>query len=232
MRLQTIFRQEAGSYIIANAHRINHGEMPIIDNDGARDFFLFKTEEPERAAQLCVELVTERIPRRFGIAPEDIQVLSPMHRGVIGVGALNEQLQAALNPPAANKPERKIGSRAYRSGDRVMQIRNNYEKDVYNGDMGRITGIDLEMHQVSAVFDGRTVVYDFLGAGRARARLCRQRAQEPGQRVPRRGHPRAHVALHDAAAQPALHRASRAPASWPCWSASPRPSRSPCATAR
>jgi exodeoxyribonuclease V alpha subunit len=162
VRLQTIFRQEAGSYIIANAHRINHGEMPLIDNDGARDFFLFKTEEPERAAQLCVELVTERIPRRFGIAPEDIQVLSPMHRGVIGVGALNEQLQATLNPPAANKPERKIGSRAYRSGDRVMQIRNNYEKDVYNGDMGRITTIDLEMHQVSAVFDGRTVVYDFL----------------------------------------------------------------------
>ena len=162
VRLQTIFRQEAGSYIIANAHRINHGEMPVIDNDGARDFFLFKTEEPERAAQLCIELVTERIPRRFGIAAEDIQVLSPMHRGVIGVGALNEQLQAALNPPAANKPERRIGSRAYRSGDRVMQIRNNYEKDVYNGDMGRITGIDLEMHQVSAIFDGRTVVYDFL----------------------------------------------------------------------
>jgi exodeoxyribonuclease V alpha subunit len=162
VRLQTIFRQEAGSYIIANAHRINHGDTPFIDNDRARDFFLFKTEEPERAAQLCVELVTERIPRRFGIAPEDIQVLSPMHRGVIGVGALNEQLQAALNPPAANKPERKIGSRAYRSGDRVMQIRNNYEKDVYNGDMGRITAVDLEMHQVSALFDGRAVVYDFL----------------------------------------------------------------------
>jgi exodeoxyribonuclease V alpha subunit len=136
--------------------------MPVVDNYGARDFFLFKTDEPERAAQLCIELVTERIPRRFGIAPEDIQVLSPMHRGVIGVGALNEQLQAALNPPAANKPERKIGSRAYRGGDRVMQIRNNYEKDVYNGDMGRITGINLEMHQVNAVFDGRTVVYDFL----------------------------------------------------------------------
>jgi exodeoxyribonuclease V alpha subunit len=162
VRLQTIFRQEAGSYIIANAHRINQGQMPIIDNEGARDFFLFKTEDAERAAQLCVELVTERIPRRFGIAPEEIQVLSPMHRGVVGVGALNEQLQAALNPPGANKPERRVGSRAYRSGDRVMQVRNNYEKDVYNGDMGRITGIDQEMHQVHAVFDGRSVVYDFL----------------------------------------------------------------------
>jgi exodeoxyribonuclease V alpha subunit len=162
VRLQTIFRQEAGSYIIANAHRINRGEMPHIDNEASRDFFLFKTEDPERAAQLCVELVTERIPRRFGIAPEEIQVLSPMHRGVIGVGALNEQLQAALNPPDAGKPQRMVGSRAYRLGDRVMQIRNNYEKDVYNGDMGRITGVDLEMHQVQTLFDGRAVVYDFL----------------------------------------------------------------------
>jgi exodeoxyribonuclease V alpha subunit len=162
VRLQTIFRQEAGSYIIANAHRINQGELPIIDNDGSRDFFLFKTQEAERAAQLCVELVTERIPRRFGIAPEDIQVLSPMHRGIAGVGALNEQLQAALNPPAATKPERKIGSRAYRMGDRVMQVRNNYEKEVYNGDMGRITRVDLEMQQVHTIFDGRSVLYDFL----------------------------------------------------------------------
>lgn len=162
VRLQTIFRQEAGSYIIANAHRINQGQMPTIDNEGAHDFFLFKTEDAERAAQLCVELVTDRIPRRFGIPSADIQVLSPMHRGVIGVGALNEQLQAALNPPAANKPERRLGSRVYRSGDRVMQIRNNYDKDVYNGDMGRIAAIDLEMQQVHALFDGRAVVYDFL----------------------------------------------------------------------
>lgn len=162
VRLQTIFRQETGSYIIANAHRINHGEMPTIDNEGARDFFLFKTEDAERAAKLCVELVTERIPRRFGIAPGDIQVLSPMHRGVIGVGALNEQLQAALNPPAGNKPERRVGSRVYRSGDRVMQIRNNYDKDVYNGDMGRIAAMDLELHQVHVSFEGRPVVYDFL----------------------------------------------------------------------
>lgn len=162
VRLQTIFRQEAGSYIIANAHRINAGQMPTIDNDGARDFFLFKTEDAERAAQLCVELVMERIPRRFGIPAADIQVLSPMHRGVVGVGALNEQLQAALNPPGAGKAERRLGSRVYRSGDRVMQVRNNYDKDVYNGDMGRITTVDLEMQQVHAVFDGRAVLYDFL----------------------------------------------------------------------
>lgn len=162
IRLHTIFRQEAGSLIITNAHRINAGEMPILDNKQATDFFVFTTDDAERAAQLCIELVTERIPRRFAIPPEDIQLLSPMHRGVVGVAALNEALQAALNPPAANKPQKLIGSRAYRVGDRVMQIRNNYDKDVYNGDMGRITGMDLELHQATVTFDGRPLPYDFL----------------------------------------------------------------------
>ena len=162
IRLRTIFRQEAGSFIITNAHRINAGEMPLLDNKQAEDFFVFTTDDAERAAQLCIELVTERIPRRFAIPPEEIQLLSPMHRGVVGVSALNEALQAALNPPAANKPQKSIGSRAYRVGDRVMQIRNNYDKDVYNGDMGRITGMDLDLHQVTVTFDGRPLPYDFL----------------------------------------------------------------------
>ena len=134
----------------------------MIDNEAATDFFVFKTDEPERAAQLCVELVMQRIPRRFAIPPEDIQVLCPMHRGVVGVGALNEALQTALNPPAPNKAERAVGSRIYRVGDRVMQIRNNYDKDAYNGDMGRITHMDVEMHQVTVTFEGRPVSYDFL----------------------------------------------------------------------
>ncbi|MBV7336980.1 AAA family ATPase [Chloroflexi bacterium TSY] len=162
VRLETIFRQAAGSYIITNAHRINEGQIPTVDNENANDFFLFKTEEPQRAAQLCVELVTTRIPRRFAIPSADIQVLSPMHRGVVGVGALNEQLQQALNPPAPNKPERRIGSRAYRPQDRVMQIRNNYDKDVYNGDMGTILSVNLEMQNLTINFEGRAVPYDFL----------------------------------------------------------------------
>jgi len=162
IRLQTIFRQAAGSHIITNAHRINAGEMPIVENDASGDFFLFRTEQPERAADLCVELVAERIPRRFGIASEDIQVLAPMHRGVVGVAALNDALQKALNPPAANRAERSIGNRIYRVGDRVMQMRNNYVKDVYNGDMGRIMAIDLMMHRVTVNFDGRPVEYEFL----------------------------------------------------------------------
>ncbi|MFN8441092.1 MAG: ATP-dependent RecD-like DNA helicase [Caldilineaceae bacterium] len=162
VRLQTIFRQDAGSYIITNAHRINQGQMPVIDNDHATDFFLFKTEEPERAAQLCVELVQTRIPRRFAIPTGDIQVLCPMHRGVVGVGALNEAIQAALNPFSENKPEKRIGSRAYRVGDRVMQIRNNYDKEVYNGDIGIITQVDVELQKVKVNLDGRAIEYDFL----------------------------------------------------------------------
>lgn len=162
IRLQTIFRQAAGSFIIANAHRINAGALPVIDNNAATDFFLFRTEEPERAAELCVELVAERIPRRFGIPSEEIQVLAPMHRGVVGVAALNTALQRALNPPAPNRPERTIGSRLYRVGDKVMQIRNNYDKDVYNGDIGRITALDPIMHTVTVNFDGRSVGYEFL----------------------------------------------------------------------
>lgn len=162
VRLQTIFRQEAGSYIITNAHRINAGEIPTVDNENATDFFLFRTEEPERAAQLCVELVQSRIPKRFAIPTQDIQVLSPMHRGVVGVGALNEALQAAINPASPQRPERRIGNRAYRVGDRVMQIRNNYDKEVYNGDMGIIQAMDMELQKVTVTVDGRPVVYDFL----------------------------------------------------------------------
>jgi exodeoxyribonuclease V alpha subunit len=162
VRLHTIFRQEAGSFIITNAHRINRGELPTIDHKSATDFFLFKVEEAEAAAQLCVELVQTRIPRRFAIPSQDIQVLSPMHRGAAGVAALNEALQSALNPASIDKPQRQIGSRFYRVGDRVMQIRNNYEKDVYNGDMGVIQRMDVELQKLAVQMDGRAVVYDFL----------------------------------------------------------------------
>lgn len=162
VRLDTIFRQAANSYIITNAHRINQGQMPTLDNQNAADFFLFRTEEPERGAQLCVELVTARIPQKFGIEPADIQVLSPMHRGAVGVGALNLALQEAINPLREGKAQRMLGSRAYRAGDKVMQIRNNYDKDVYNGDMGFITAVDTVMQHLTVNMDGRAVVYDFL----------------------------------------------------------------------
>ena len=167
VRLDTIFRQAAGSYIVENAHRINRGQMPVLtrtadeERTEANDFFLFRAEEPERAAELCVELVQERIPRRFAIPPQDIQVLSPMHRGAAGVKTLNQNIQQALNPPHPNSRERSFGDYIYRSGDRVMQMRNNYDKDVFNGDMGYIKDVDLIDQQLMVEIDGRTVAYDF-----------------------------------------------------------------------
>lgn len=162
VQLQTIFRQAAGSYIIQNAHRINQGQMPVLENESALDFFLFRTDDPERAAQLCAELVQQRIPRKFAIPPQDIQVLSPMHRGAVGVANLNPLLQSTLNPPHDNKPERTVGSRLYRVGDRVMQLRNNYDKEIYNGDMGTIRAIDPVDQMVTVDFEGRAVNYAFL----------------------------------------------------------------------
>jgi exodeoxyribonuclease V alpha subunit len=162
VRLDTIFRQPEGSYIITNAHRINRGEMPFLDNRNATDFFLFREEDPAKAADLVVEIVAERIPRKFGLRPDEIQVLSPMHRAEVGVAALNVRLQEALNPPKPGLAERQIGGRPYRTGDRVMQIRNNYDKEVFNGDMGRILTVNLEDQTVSVKMDERTVTYDFL----------------------------------------------------------------------
>ncbi len=160
-RLETIFRQAAGSHIITNAHRVNHGQVPVFDRE-ARDFFLFAEDEAESAANRVVEVVSERIPRRFGLDPlVDVQVLAPMHRGAAGVGNLNVQLQAALNPPAPAKPERQLGGRVFRAGDRVMQIRNNYQKEAFNGDIGRLAEVDSENQTLTVVFDGRPASYEW-----------------------------------------------------------------------
>ena len=159
--LDQIFRQAADSHIVTNAHRINRGEMPVFAAD-SRDFFLFKVEDAQAAAARIVEVVSTRIPARFGLDPlEDVQVLSPMHRGAAGVAALNEALQAALNPPADDKPEARFGDRAFRLGDKVMQIRNNYDKDVFNGDLGRVTAIDRVDQRVTVTFDGAAVGYEY-----------------------------------------------------------------------
>lgn len=160
-RLETIFRQAAGSHIITNAHRVNHGQVPVFDRD-ARDFFLFPADEAEAAAERVVEVVQARIPRRFGLDPlVDVQVLAPMHRGAAGVGNLNSRLQAALNPPAAARSERQLGGRIFRAGDRVMQIRNNYQKEVFNGDIGRLAEVDTENQTLTVVYDGRPVLYEW-----------------------------------------------------------------------
>lgn len=159
--LDVIFRQDETSLIVSNAHRINKGEMPLFA-DSARDFFLFSEEEPAQAAARIVELVTARIPKRFSLdGVRDIQVLSPMHRGQAGVGELNNLLQDALNPVAPGKRETRHGARIFRVGDKVLQTRNNYDKQVFNGDLGRITEIDYEEQALSIDYDGTVVHYEF-----------------------------------------------------------------------
>jgi len=161
-RLTTIFRQAAGSAIVTNAHRINAGELPFTSR-AIGDFFLFKEADPQRAADLVLDLVARRIPARFGFDPHsDIQVLSPMHRGPAGVGELNRRLQERLNPPTDGRAEIAHGPRTFRVGDRVMQVRNNYDKHVFNGDLGRVEAIDLEERTLTVDFDGERVEYDFL----------------------------------------------------------------------
>lgn len=160
-RLETIFRQDENSYIIVNAHNINQGKMPTIARS-AHDFFLFSEQDPEKAADWVIDLVCHRIPQKFGFSSStDIQVLSPMHRGAAGVAELNRRLQEALNPPAPGKAEYRHGSRVFREGDRVMQIRNDYDRQVFNGDMGIIERIDLEESAALIDFEGRSVQAEF-----------------------------------------------------------------------
>jgi exodeoxyribonuclease V alpha subunit len=160
-RLDTIFRQAEDSFIIVNAHHINQGEMPVFSRS-ATDFFLFVETDPQKAANWVVDLVSKRIPEKFGFrSNSDIQVLSPMHRGAVGVSDLNQRLQEALNPPDAGKAECRNGQRVFREGDRVMQIRNDYDRQIFNGDMGRITSIDLDEKIVQIDFEGRLVDAEF-----------------------------------------------------------------------
>jgi len=160
VRLDVIFRQAQESLIITNAHRVNRGRMPVTPKD-ASDFFLFVKDDPDQAAKLAVELTAKRIPDKFGIDPWDIQVLAPMYRGAGGVSALNASLQLTLNPPSSDKMERRLAGTLFRVGDRVMQTRNDYDKDVYNGDMGRVTAIDVENQVLRVTIDDRSIDYDW-----------------------------------------------------------------------
>ena len=157
-RLTEIFRQAAGSEIITNAHLINQGEMPFFDSD-AEDFFRFPADTPERAADWIEDLVINRIPEKFGFSHGDIQILVPMYRGPAGIHAINARLQQALNPPSPLKPECKLFGTVYRPGDKVMQVRNDYEKQVFNGDIGFIQSISATEQTLTIDFDGNLVVY-------------------------------------------------------------------------
>jgi exodeoxyribonuclease V alpha subunit len=163
-RLSVIFRQAADSHIITNAHRINQGEMPIFPRD-SQDFFLFSAQTAEEAGEWVEAVVCKRIPERFGLDPrQHIQVLAPMYRGPAGVNALNTRLQAVLNPPSPLKAEKALFGITFRLGDKVMQTQNNYDKEVYNGDIGTVIALDSVEHTLMADFDGRPVAYDWLEA--------------------------------------------------------------------
>jgi exodeoxyribonuclease V alpha subunit len=159
VRLNEIFRQAGESRIVQNAHRILLGEMPeSADPESPRaDFFVVSRREAEEAADTIRELVTVRIPKRFGLDPRrDVQVLTPMHRGPAGTTALNQLLQAALNPHGVSLEHR---GQTFRVGDKVLQLKNDYEREVYNGDLGVIERASLEDRRLTVRFDGRDVDY-------------------------------------------------------------------------
>jgi exodeoxyribonuclease V alpha subunit len=162
VRLTEIFRQASRSRIVVNAHRINQGLMPEAapdTDDGPQDFYFIEQEDPERVLATILELARNRIPRRFGLDPVDgIQVMTPMHKGVVGAANLNRRLQEVLNPGEGGVAR---GDRLFRVGDKVMQVRNNYDKDVFNGDIGRIASISNEERALTVRIDGREVSYDF-----------------------------------------------------------------------
>jgi exodeoxyribonuclease V alpha subunit len=165
VRLTEIFRQAEQSHIVLNAHRVNRGEFPDLSRAAAAhttDFHFLAEENQERLQQLVVDLASRRLPARYDFDPvEDIQVLTPMHRGAVGAAQLNGALQGALNPVRPGVAEVMRGGQVFRVGDRVMQVRNNYDKEVYNGDIGRIARIDLTEQEATVLVDGRSVTYDF-----------------------------------------------------------------------
>jgi exodeoxyribonuclease V alpha subunit len=158
--LTEIFRQARQSRIVVNAHRINRGKLPEASAKGGKsDFYFIPREDPEETLSLILDLVQRRIPEWKGLDPlADIQVLTPMHRGVVGASNLNDALQLALNPGPGGIMR---GGRCLRVRDKVMQLKNNYEKEVFNGDIGRIARIDTETQQVAIRFDGRSISYDY-----------------------------------------------------------------------
>jgi len=161
IRLNEIFRQSRTSLIVVNAHKINSGEFPVLTSqrDAPQDFYFMELEDPGEVCEKILDMCGNRIPEKFGFHPVDeIQVLAPMHRGVVGATNLNVVLQKSLN---SSTDELIRGGKVLKTGDKVMQIRNNYDKEVFNGDIGRIVSINREDQEVTVDYDGRPVTYDF-----------------------------------------------------------------------
>ncbi|MDE6701607.1 MAG: ATP-binding domain-containing protein, partial [Acetatifactor sp.] len=159
IRLTRIFRQAKLSLIIMNAHRINEGNMPDISNGKTADFFFLQREEPEQVLSEIVRLVRDKLPGYYRVPSAQIQVLTPMQRGIVGATNLNLALQEALNPRGEGL--RRSGS-VFRPNDKVMQIKNNYDKEVFNGDIGVVEKVDMEERTLTVQFDKRPVEYDIM----------------------------------------------------------------------
>ena len=157
VRLTRIFRQAQSSRIVMNAHAINAGQFPNIRNGLDTDFFFINQEDADEMVKLIIGLVRDRLPKKYGYPPKEVQVLTPMQRGTVGAGNLNIELQSALNPTG---PSLARGGYTFRQGDKVMQIRNNYDKNVFNGDIGYITAVDTNERTLTVTFDNRLVEYD------------------------------------------------------------------------
>lgn len=157
IRLTRIFRQAQSSRIVMSAHAVNAGRLPDLSNGRETDFFFLREEDPEKVAESIVDLVGRRLPGAYGIGADSIQVLTPMQRGVVGAASLNIALQQSLN---GNGDSLSRGGYTFRKGDRVMQLRNDYDKEVFNGDLGYITEVNLEDRVLKVDFDGRETEYD------------------------------------------------------------------------
>jgi len=163
VRLTEVFRQAANSRIITNAHRINQGQMPELpEQEKESDFYFIERADPDRISEMIVDVVKNRIARRFSLDPiREVQVLSPMHRGSLGVRELNLKLQAELNPPKAEEPAVERFGSQFRLRDKVIQTENDYEKAVFNGDIGLVSNINPVEQELTVDFEGRLVRYDF-----------------------------------------------------------------------
>jgi exodeoxyribonuclease V alpha subunit len=162
VRLTHIFRQAEASYIVRAAHAINAGHEPESAPNATGDFFIVEADTPEAITERIIAMVRDRIPARFGLDPfRDVQILAPMNKAELGVNSLNQRLQEVLNPPIPGGKEIERFGRTYRVGDKVIQVRNNYQKEVFNGDIGRLAAIDAVDQEIRVNFDGREIAYDF-----------------------------------------------------------------------
>jgi exodeoxyribonuclease V alpha subunit len=185
-RLTEVHRQAGGSWIVRAAHAVNRGEIPeSAPSGGAGDFYFVEANEPAAVVGLVRQMVTERIPRKFGLDPfRDVQVLSPQVRTELGVANLNRELQAALNPGGPGVAEVRRFDTPFRAGDKVMQLKNNYDREVYNGDIGRVAGIDPDDQTVTVEFDGRPVEYDFGDLDELQLAYCTSIHKSQGSEYP------------------------------------------------